>query len=83
MLRLRFDWSNDPHPLIQPHGALKRCEDEFHLLLALAAHALGEPAVAATHLARTLAFSNSDRRAADLARELSLAGTPVVRSAVG
>ncbi|MBC7369866.1 MAG: DUF5107 domain-containing protein [Undibacterium sp.] len=81
--RIDYFATSLPDLLVFEEDLQSRRDAEFHLLLALAAHALGEPAVAATHLARTRAFSNSDRRAADLARELSLARTPVVRSAVG
>jgi tetratricopeptide (TPR) repeat protein len=81
--RIDYFATSLPDLLVFEEDLQSRRDAEFHFLLALAAHALGEPAVAGRHLARARAFSNSDRRAADLARELSLADTPRARAAAG
>jgi hypothetical protein len=47
-----------------------RRDAENHLLIALACHGLDDIAAAQSHLAKTLAFTNSDQRAADLAATL-------------
>jgi tetratricopeptide (TPR) repeat protein len=71
--RIDYFATSLPDLLVFEEDLQARRDAENHLLLALAAHALGEPDVAATHLVRTLAFSNSDLRATDLARELAQA----------
>jgi hypothetical protein len=72
-----------PDLLVFEEDLQSRRDAEYHLLLALAAHALDEPADAAKHLALARAFSNSDRRAADLAREPSIARATQIRAAAG
>ncbi len=69
--RIDYFATSLPDLLVFEEDLQARRDAENHLLLALAAHALGEPVVAAMHLAQTGAFSNADLRAADLARELA------------
>jgi hypothetical protein len=68
--RIDYFATSLPDLLVFEEDLQARRDAENHLLLALAAHAFGESAVAATHLEKVRAFSNSDLRAADLAREL-------------
>lgn len=62
-----------PNLLVFEEDLQARRDAEQHLLLALAAHGLGDTALARTHLARVVAFTNADPRAADLA---TLIGVP-------
>ena len=59
-----------PNLLVFEEDLSARRDAENHLLAALAAHGLGDPATAARHLERTQANSCADQRAADLARQL-------------
>lgn len=56
-----------PNLLVFEEDLQARRDSENHLLIALACHGMGDTAGAKTHLAKTLAFTNSDSRAADLA----------------
>jgi hypothetical protein len=62
-----------PSLLVFDEDLQARRDAENHLLLALAHHGLGEADAARSALARTLAFTCADQRAADLQRELKLA----------
>jgi len=59
-----------PNLLVFEEDLQARRDAENHLLIALACHGLGDPEAAQSHLAQTLAFTNSDQRAADLAAAL-------------
>jgi tetratricopeptide (TPR) repeat protein len=59
-----------PNLLVFEEDLQARRNAENHLLIALACHGLGDIAGAQSHLAQTLAFTNSDQRAADLAAAL-------------
>jgi tetratricopeptide (TPR) repeat protein len=59
-----------PNLLVFEEDLQARRDAENHLLIALACHGLGDPEAAQSHLAQTLAFTNSDQRAADLAADL-------------
>jgi tetratricopeptide (TPR) repeat protein len=59
-----------PNLLVFEEDLSARRDAENHLLAALAAHGLGDPATAARHLERTQANSCADQRAADLVRRL-------------
>ncbi len=61
-----------PNLLVFEENLQARRDAENHLLVALAAHGLGEQAAAIEHLARTLDFSNADPHAADLARTFAM-----------
>jgi tetratricopeptide (TPR) repeat protein len=78
--RIDYFATSLPDLLVFEEDLQARRDAGCHLLLALAAHGLGERSVATTHLAHVLAFSNSDLRAADLARELRLTAAPVLPS---
>lgn len=60
-----------PNLLVFEEDLQARRDAEMHLLLALAAHGLGDPATAQAALQQTFAFSRTDQRAVDLARELA------------
>jgi len=59
-----------PNLLVFDEDLKARRNAGHHLLIALACHGLGHRKDAASHLANTLAFTNSDQHAADLARDL-------------
>jgi hypothetical protein len=59
-----------PNLLMFEEDRQARRDAENHLLIALACHGLGDLAGAQSQLAQTLAFTNSDQRAADLAAAL-------------
>jgi tetratricopeptide (TPR) repeat protein len=59
-----------PNLLVFEEDLQARRDAENHLLIALACHGLDDIAGAQSHLAKTLAFTNSDQRAADLAAAL-------------
>ena len=59
-----------PNLLVFEEDLPARRDAECHLLLALAAHGLGDTVTAGQALGRALVFANSDQRAADLARQL-------------
>jgi tetratricopeptide (TPR) repeat protein len=59
-----------PNLLMFEEDLQARRDAENHLLIALACHGLGDLAGAQSQLAQTLAFTNSDQRAADLAAAL-------------
>jgi tetratricopeptide (TPR) repeat protein len=61
-----------PNLLVFEEDLQARRDAENQLLIALACHGLGDPAGATAALEQTLAFTNSDQRAADLVAELSL-----------
>ncbi len=63
-----------PNLLVFDEDLQARCDAENHLLAAIACHELGERDEARRHLDRTLAFTNSELHAADLAVELSRSG---------
>ena len=61
-----------PNLLVFDEDLQGRRDAENHLLIALACHGSGDARGSAqSHLAKTLAFTNSDQRAADLAAELA------------
>lgn len=60
-----------PNLLVFEEDLQSRRDAEFHLLVALACHGLGYHNAAKANLEKTLAFTNADQRAADLAAELS------------
>jgi len=60
-----------PNLLVFEEDLQARRNAENHLLIALACHGLGDIAGAQAHLQQTLAFTNSDQRAADLAAALA------------
>ena len=60
-----------PNLLVFDEDLQARRDSENHLLLALAHHGLGESTAARSALAKTLAFTCADQRAADLQRELN------------
>lgn len=60
-----------PNLLVFEEDLAARRDAESHLLLALAAHGLGNFTVAAAHLAQAQAFTNAELLAVDLARDLT------------
>jgi tetratricopeptide (TPR) repeat protein len=67
-----------PNLLVFDEDLQERRDAESHVMIALAQHGLGETMLAESHLARTLAFTNADFRAAELARLLQ--AEPVMQS---
>jgi tetratricopeptide (TPR) repeat protein len=61
-----------PNLLVFAEDLQARRDAEMQLLLALAAHGLGDTTAARASLSKVLAFSCADQRAVDLARELGL-----------
>ncbi|MBI2512780.1 MAG: DUF5107 domain-containing protein [Opitutae bacterium] len=59
-----------PNLLVFEEDLQARRDAEMHLLLALAAHGLGDTAAARAALRKALDFSCADQRASDLARDL-------------
>lgn len=70
-----------PDLLVFDESPQQRRDAEHHLLLALACHGLGETEAARHHLAKTLRFTLTNQRAADLARELEIFDTVAPSSA--
>jgi tetratricopeptide (TPR) repeat protein len=60
-----------PNLLVFEEDLGARRDAENHLLVALAAHGLGDTATAVTHLARAQAFTRAELPAVELARELA------------
>ena len=61
-----------PNLLVFEEDLQARRDAEHHLLIALAHHGFGNAGAAQIHLDRTLEFTKSDQRAADLAHELKV-----------
>jgi tetratricopeptide (TPR) repeat protein len=70
--RIDYFATSLPNLLVFNEDLQARRDAENNLLLAMAHHGLREASAARSAVAKTLAFTRSDQRAADLLRELSL-----------
>jgi tetratricopeptide (TPR) repeat protein len=69
--RIDYFATSLPNLLVFDEDLQAQRDSEFHLLVALACHGLGDAEGARSALAKTLAFTNANQRAADLAAELA------------
>lgn len=72
LARIDYFATSLPDLLVFEEDLQARREAEHHLLLALAAHGLGDTAAAIAALEKSSAFTNSDPHAAYLARQLAI-----------
>lgn len=69
--RIDYFATSLPNLLVFHEDLQAQWDSEFHLLVALACHGVGDAAGARSALAKTQAFTNANQRAADLAAELA------------